>query len=110
MLLAIGLAALLGSEAVRPESTRPADTAMSCAGSCLLAAESNSSSGSDWQWRPQHHTIAALTESAWKSAPLHAALAAARAATRSNTADAASSSAPAVRSAPPYLRHTPLLI
>jgi hypothetical protein len=110
MLLAIGLAALWGSAAVRPGSIQPGDiTTISCVGSCLLA-ESNESRSSDRHWRPQHHTIAAITESAWKSAPLHAALAAARSSAPFNSVGVASSPDPPVRSAPPYLRHTPLLI
>jgi hypothetical protein len=83
---------------------------MSGAGSCLVAGASRTPSDSDQQWRAQHHTVAAVTESVWKSAPVHAALAAALAPRAFDTAHASTPQDPPVRSAPLYLRHTPLLI
>jgi hypothetical protein len=109
MLLAFGLAALLCA-ATTPAGKVSPDNAMSAAGSCLLSSESDRSGHTGQHWGPQHHTVAAVTESAWKSAPIHAALAATRAALSLDTARAAASHDPPVRSTPPFLRHTPLLI
>jgi hypothetical protein len=111
MLLAIGLSALLWTASVRTGSAPPDNIiTMSEAGSTLLAGASHGPSDSDQQWNAQRHTIAAVTESVWKSAPVHAALAAALSARAFDTARAASPPNPPVRSAPLYLRHTPLLI
>ena len=111
LLLAMGLSALLWTAAARTGSVPPDDIlTMSGVGSCLLAADSHGPSDSDQQWRARHHTIAAVTESVWKSAPVHAALAATPSAQAFETARAAGSPDPPVRSAPHYLRHTPLLI
>jgi len=103
MLLAIGLAALLCAPAGR---TGPAPTD----DITVMSAESHRPHDSDQQWRPQHHSLAAGTESVWKSAPVHAALAATRAARVSDPVCPATSHAPPLRSTPQYLRHTPLLI
>lgn len=105
------LSALLWTAAARTGSIAPGDiTTSSGAGSCLAAGDSQGPSDSDQQWRAQHHAIAAVTESIWKSALVHADLAATRAACVFDTARAASSPDPPARSAPHYLRHTPLLI
>jgi hypothetical protein len=110
ILLAIGLSALLWTASART-AVAPSDiVTMLEAGSCLLAADSHGPSDQDQQWTALHHTIAAVTESMWKSAPVHAALAATRATCVSNPAHTVSSADPPVRSAPQYLRHTPLLI
>jgi hypothetical protein len=111
ILLAIGLSALLWTAAARTGPVAPDDIiASSGVGSCLVAGDSHSPSDSDLQWRAQHHTIAAVTESIWKSALVHAELAASGSARVFDAARAASSPDPPVRSAPHYLRHTPLLI
>lgn len=110
-LLAIGLSAFIWTADARIGSAPPDDIlTMSGVESCLLTGDSPEPGDSDRQWRAQHQTIAAVTESVWKSAPVHAALAATRSAIAFDTARAASSPDPPVRSAPPYLRHTPLLI
>jgi hypothetical protein len=109
-LLAIGLSALLWTAAARTALVPPDNIITSGLESCLLAGDSHAPSDSDEQWRAQHHTIAAVTESIWKSALVHAELAATRSARPFDTVHAASSPDPPVRSAPHYLRHTPLLI
>lgn len=109
MLLVVGLSALLWTTAARPGPVPPNDIlAMSAAPSCL-AGDSTSPGDSDREWRAEHYAASAVTESLWKFAPVHAALAATRSA-RFDTAPSPSSPDPPVRSAPHYLRHTPLLI
>ena len=111
LLLAIGLSALLWAGSTRTASVPPEDiVAMSAVGSCLLTGNPQGSSDSDHQWRAQRHTIAAVTESVWKSALVHAELAATPSAHPFDPVRAASSPDPPVRSALPHLRHTPLLI
>ena len=111
ILLAIVMSSLLWTAAPRTASAPPDKLiTMSAAGSCLLAGASHTPGDSDQQWRAQHHTVAAVTESVWKSAPVHAALAAALAPRAFDTAHASSPQDPPLRSAPLYLRHTPLLI
>ena len=111
LLIAIGLSALLWAADAR---TRPigADrfTLMSGAAAGQVAADSDTSGDSDFQWRARQHTIAAVTESPWKSAPVHAAMAATPAPRTFDPEQSASSPDPPARSALPYLRHTPLLI
>lgn len=111
MFLAIGLSALLWTAAARLE-TVPSDgnITMLEAGSCQLTGDSHCPSDSDRQWRAQQETIAAVTESVWKTALVHAALAATPAPLVFEPSLAASSPDPPARSALPYLRHTPLLI
>jgi hypothetical protein len=113
MLLAIGLSALLWTASAHTGSV-PADGSitMSGAGSCLLPGDSHGHGDSDQQWRAQHHAVAAVTESLWKSALAKAALTPATtvSALTVDPARAASSPDPAVRSPLHYLRHTPLLI
>jgi hypothetical protein len=111
MLLAVGLSALLWTAAARPGAAAPDRLiAMSGAGSCLVAGDSHDPGDSDRQWRDQHHPVSSVTESVWKSAPVHAALAATRSSRSFDTAPSPSSPDPPVRPAPHYLRHTPLLI
>ena len=111
MLLAIGLSALLWTADARTRSAGSDHVAMmSGVESGQVAGDSDKSGDSDLQWRARQHTIAAVTESLWKSAPVHAALAATPAPRTFDPAQAASSPDPPVRSALPYLRHTPLLI
>lgn len=111
MLLAIGLSALLWTAAARPEMVPPDDiSTMVDAGPCQLTGDSHCPSDSDRQWRAQQQAIAAVTESVWKTTLLHAALAATPAPLVFEPWLAVSSPDPPVRSALPYLRHTPLLI
>ena len=113
MLLAIGLSALLWTASARTEAVAADDIiTMAGTGSCLLSGDSHGPGDSDQHWRAQHHTVAAVTESLWKSALAKAEL---TPATTLSTltfdpARAASSPDPPVRSTPRYLRHTPLLI
>jgi hypothetical protein len=111
LFLAIGLSALLWMAGAR---TGPAPShdiiTMLDAGSCELAGDSHDSGNSDRQWRAQQETIAAVTESVWKTALVHAALAATPTPLVFEPSLAASSPDPPARSALPYLRHTPLLI
>ena len=110
ILLAMGLS-LLWTATARTGSVPPDDiVTMSGVGSCLVAGDSHRPGDSDQQWRAQHHTIAAVTESVWKSALVHAELAATPSARAFDPAGAVSSPDPPVRSAPHYLRHAPLLI
>jgi hypothetical protein len=111
MLLAIGLSALLWTSAARP-ATVPPDSIITVldAGSCQLTGDSHRPGDSDRHWRAQQQTIAAVTESAWQSALVHAALGAALSPLVFEPLLAACSPDPPVRSALPYLRHTPLLI
>lgn len=111
MCLAIGLSALLWTAAARTGSAPPDDIVTKLdAGSCQLTGDSHRPGDSDRQWRAQQQTIAAVTESAWKSASMHAALGATLSPLVFEPSLAASSPDPPVRSALPYLRHTPLLI
>jgi hypothetical protein len=111
ILLAIGLTALLWMAGARTGSVPPGDILkMSGVESCQLTGDSHAPSDSDQQWRAQQHTIAIVTESVWTSDLMHAELAATPAARAFDTARAASSPDPSARSAPHYLRHTPLLI
>lgn len=111
LVLAIGLSALLWTADARTGSAPPDDIIlMSGAGSCRLASDSHEPSDSDRQWLAQLGTIAAVTESVWKSTLVHAALAATLTVSTFDTARAVGSPDPPVGSAPHYLRHTPLLI
>ena len=111
MLLAIGLSALLWTVSARPSPVSPAGVvAMSAAAAGEVAGDSDGPADSDRQWRAQHDAIAPVTESAWKSAPVHAALAATQSPRLFETALAVSSPDSPASPAPAYLRHTPLLI
>ena len=83
---------------------------MSAVESVQLAGDPHLPSGSDQHWRAGQHAIAAVTESLWRSALVHAGLADTPSARTFHTGYAASSPDPPVRSTPHYLRHTPLLI
>jgi hypothetical protein len=114
MLVALGWSALLWV-AVAGAQSKPAGPAhdgatMSAVAAAQFADHSPGPSDTDQQWRAQRHTIAAVTESVWKSGLVHAELAATPATRPFDTSRAASSPDPPVRSTAPYLRHTPLLI
>jgi hypothetical protein len=111
MLLAIGLSALLWTVAARPAPVPVHDiVSMSAAESCAMSADSPTPLDSDLQWRAEHDAIGPITESMWKSAPVHAALAATRTSHLFDTLFIVSAPDPPAANAPPYLRHTPLLI
>jgi len=108
VLLAIGLVVLLCASTARPGSVQP--NAISTISGVVVAAEPLGPRESNQQWHPHRQTIAAVTESVWKSAPVHAALASTRSARAFETALRGHAAPSAARSALPYLRHTPLLI
>jgi hypothetical protein len=111
MLLAIGVAAVVWTATAGTGPVAPGTIiTMSEVVPCVLEGHSPGTGDSDQHWRAQHHAIAAATESVWKSALVHADLAATRTARPFDTTRAASSPDPPTRSAPQYLRHTPLLI
>jgi hypothetical protein len=111
LLLAIALFALLWAADARTRSAASDDAArMSASGAGQVAGDSDKPGDSDFQWRARQQTAAAVTESLWKSAPVHAAIAATPAPRSCDPAQAVSSADPPVLSALPYLRHTPLLI
>lgn len=109
-LLAIGLSALLWTAATRTPVAPDETVAMAGVASRAMAGDSHDPSDSERQWRAQQATIAAITESVWKSAPVHAALASTCLVRTFDASRSASSPDPPLRSALPYLRHTPLLI
>lgn len=109
-LLAIGLSALLWAVAARTAPTPATDiTKMSGVESRTLTGDAPGPIDPDQLWRAQH-AVTPTTESAWKSAPVHAALAAMRSTYTFDTVVTVSSPDPPVAAALPYLRHTPLLI
>lgn len=111
VLLAIGLSALMWAMNAGTRAVPPHDIFTMCGGgSCQLSGVSHTPGDSDQQWCGRHHTIAALTESVWKSAPVLVSLAAAPSARVFDATRAVSSSDPPERPAPPHLRPTPLLI
>jgi len=110
LILAIGLSALLWATAARSGPV-PADAAATIAGADACAVTGDSPDGdADQQWRNAHHVIAVVTESPWKSAPVHAELGATRVARLFEIARFVSSPDPPAASTPHYLLHTPLLI
>ena len=110
LILALGLSALLWAGAARTAPVPPdAVTTTTGADACAVADESPDRDSSQ-QWRNAHHAIAVVTESVWKSSPVHAGLGAARVARLFEIARFVSSPAPPAASTPHYLLHTPLLI
>lgn len=110
LLLVVGLSAILWITAARSGSTPAQDIVkMSGVESRSLTGEAPGPLDPDQLWQAQH-AVAPATESAWKSAPVHAALAATRSTGTFDTVFTVSSPDPPASSAPPYLRHTPLLI
>ena len=75
-----------------------------------MSAGPHAPSETEQQWQNAHHAIAVVTESVWKSAPIHAGLGATRIARIFEIARSVSPADPPSVSAPLYLRHTPLLI
>jgi hypothetical protein len=109
--LAVGLWALLSTTSARTAVTAAHEASgTSDVKSCLLTGHSQAPSDSSRQWLAQHHPIAAVTQSAWKSALASAAVAATFSARTVDTTRASGSLYSGARSALPYLRHTPLLI
>jgi hypothetical protein len=109
--LALGLSALLWTATAGTSSVLAGDiVTTSEVAPSQVAGDPQGPSDSDQQWRAQRHTIAAVTESVWKAALVHAGLAATPSALLFDTTRPASWPNPPVRSVPHYLRHTPLLI
>jgi hypothetical protein len=77
---------------------------------CALSADPSAPVDSDLEWRAAHGALGPITESAWKSAPVHAALAATRTPYLFATTRTVNAPDPPAVAPPPYLRHTPLLI
>jgi hypothetical protein len=109
-LIAIGLSALLWTAAAHTPVAPDRAVAIAGGGARAMAGETPEPSDSDRQWRARRLTVAAVTESVWKSSPVHAALASSVAPRTLDLSLAPSSPDPPARSALPYLRHTPLLI
>jgi hypothetical protein len=109
IVLAIGLSALLWTATARTGPV-PQDDVITMSDAASVLSGSHGPGAPDKQWRARHHAIAAVTESIWKSALVHAELAAAPSACAFDAPRAASSPDPPVRPASPYLLHTPLLI
>jgi hypothetical protein len=109
LLIAIGLSILLWTAAARPGQAHGI-VAMPGVGACALSADPSTPVDSDLQWRAAHGALGPITESVWKSAPVHAALAATRTPHLFDTTRTVSAPDPPASAAPPYLRHTPLLI
>jgi hypothetical protein len=110
LILAIGLSALLWATAARTGPV-PAHAITTMASADASAVTGGSPEGeSDQQWRNAHHAIAVVTESVWKSSPVHAGLGATRVTRLFEVARFVSSPDPPATSTPHYLLHTPLLI
>ncbi|MGE3490890.1 MAG: hypothetical protein AB7N29_12865 [Vicinamibacterales bacterium] len=125
-LLAIGLSALLWTAAARTAAvdvasgfSRTSASAVVDVASgfsrtseetCALSSGTDSPSQSELKWLAQLHTIGIVTESIWKSSLVHVELGATRSPRSVDISLAATSPDPPAASAPPYLRHTPLLI
>jgi hypothetical protein len=115
LFVALGLSALLWATGARitPVSTDHAAIpakGMSAVETCAVSANPHGPSDTEQQWQNAHHAIAVVTESMWKSAPVHAELGATRIARIFEIPRPVSSSDPPSPSTPFYLRHTPLLI
>ena len=110
LIFALGLAALLWAMSVRTGPV-PSESIVTMAGAeaCAVAGDSPERDA-DQRWGAAPHAIAVVTESVWKSAPVHADLSATPAPRIFEIARSVSSPAPPDSSAPLYLRHTPLLI
>jgi len=110
LILAIGLSAVLWATAARTGPV-PSDAIASVASGDACAVTGDSPDGdTDQQWRNAHHAIAVVTESVWKSSPVHAGLGATRVTRLFELARFVSSPDPPAASTPTYLLHTPLLI
>jgi hypothetical protein len=109
-IFAIALTSLLWATSVRTNPA-PVDAfvTLAAANACAVTADLPDRP-SDQQWRTARQAIALVSESVWKSAPVHAGLSATPAARIFEIARSAGAPAPPDASAPLYLRHTPLLI
>jgi hypothetical protein len=108
ILLALCLSALLWTAGART-ATGPTDILTLSAVGSYLTDGSQQPPDSDKQWHPPQRTIAAIRESPWKAMPVQAAPAGTPLARVFEIAGAGNPG-PTARSAPLYLRHTPLLI
>ncbi len=111
ILLAIGVSLLLWATSVRTGGVPAVDiTKMSGVESALLVGAPQLPGETDEQWRAPYQSTVSVGESFWKSPQFHAGLATARTARLFGPAQVSTSTDPPARSAPHYLRHTPLLI
>lgn len=109
VILALGLSALLWAAA--RTGPLPADAISTVVSSEACAVTSDSPErDSGQQWRKAHQAIAVVTESVWKSVPVHAGLGSTRVAPLFELARFVSAPEPPAASTPHYLLHTPLLI
>lgn len=110
-LLAIFLSALLWTVSLRTNAVPTGDVfASAAAEACAVSADTRGPLDSDLLWRAAHDAIGPATESVWKSAPVHAALAATRTPLIFHAPLTPRAPDPPAAAALPYLRHTPLLI
>src|SRR5687768_10200102 len=77
LLIAIGLSILLWTASARRDQTHGIAT-ISGVESSAVSADPSTPVDSDLEWRAAHGALGPITESVWKSAPVHAALAAIR--------------------------------
>jgi hypothetical protein len=111
ILLAIGVSLLLWAASVRTGGVPASDIPkMSGVESPLLVGAPEPPSETDEQWRAPYQSTVSVSESFWKSPQIHAELAAAPTPRLFDPAQVSRSPDPPARSAPHYLRHTPLLI
>ena len=108
--LALALSTVVWATAARTTPAPPDVATTSGAEACAVSADPHAPNETEQQWQNAHHAIALVTESVWKSAPVHAGLGTTRIARIFEIARTVSSSDPPSVSAPHYLRHTPLLI
>jgi hypothetical protein len=108
VLIAIGLSALWIFAARTDAVSHVERTAMSATAACSLAAPD--APDTDQHWHARQSPVASVSESMWKSAPVHAGLASRRDVRSLEATRTGSSPDPPVDAAPHYLRHTPLLI
>ena len=109
ILLTLLVSALLWITAARTERDTSAVNA-ACAVRSPRADASQKPCDSDKQWHSPPRMITAITESFWKSMPAQAASAETHRARAFEITSASCSPGSTTRSAPLYLRHTPLLI
>jgi hypothetical protein len=108
LILALGLCALL--YATGRTGPVPSEDVVTIAAEACAVTSDSPDRDSGQQWRKAHHAIAVVTESVWKSSPVHAGLGSTRVARLFELARFVSAPDPPAASTPHYLLHTPLLI
>jgi hypothetical protein len=110
ILLAIGVSLLLWTLSVRTVGFPSGDIATMSAEAPLLVGAPQPASDTDEHWRAPHQPTVSVSGSFWTSPQFHAELATAPTARLFDSAHVSTPPDPPARSAPHYLRHTPLLI